>query len=248
MANGDRTNRKPLPPYPPYSRFVTFVDGLRSLAPFRIDHSVLGGCSSTVRSWLLNGLRYMKLVDENDAPTQRLRKLANAQGDLRKRLLKELFDATYGPLEKKGLDPSSATPAELKAAFRDCGAQGETIKKCVAFFSALARDAGVPLSPMLKPAVRRPSSSLRTYPVPSSTDHGRHDADSVSGSHCDRQPIHTPEQTLLAMLNPEVMSEAEQQAIWTLLLHLKKQELGGVVRGVQARLIRTSQAPQRTSQ
>jgi hypothetical protein len=140
-----------LPPYVPYRTFVNFLDSLHSVVmPTHIDKAVMASMSGGIQSWLKASLRSMKLIDADDVPQDRLKKLVAVQGEERKPLLIELFNVTYAPLLKGKLDLQATTSQQLKAAFADLGAQGETQDKCAAFLMALAKDAGLTLSPHLK--------------------------------------------------------------------------------------------------
>jgi hypothetical protein len=151
------TGRKPLPPYMPYRTFITFLDHLRSVAiPSHIDKGAMSSMSGAMQSWMKAALRYMALIDSDDVPQPRLRKLVQAQGDERKAMMKELFKSSYSFLDGK-IDLSNTTQPKLREAIQALGAQGETVEKVMAFLVAMAKDAGVPLSPYLtKRNPRRP--------------------------------------------------------------------------------------------
>lgn len=153
------TERLPLPPYMPYKTFTTFLDHLRSVGlPSHVDKSTMQSMSGAMQSWTKSSLRYMNLIDGNDIPDDRLKKLVKAQGEDRKPLLRDLFKSTYAFLNGK-VDLSNTTPPKLKDAITALGAQGETVEKIMTFMIAMAKDAGIPLSPYLtKRAVaqRRP--------------------------------------------------------------------------------------------
>ena len=152
--------KSPLPPYVPYRTFLNFLDSLKNVVmPSHIDKAVIGSLSGGMQSWLKASLKSMKLVDVEARPQERLRKLVASEGEDRKVLLRELFNATYAPLLKGKVDLQSTTTPNLKSAFAELGAQGETIDKQVAFLMALAKDAGLELSAHLKrstPQRRRP--------------------------------------------------------------------------------------------
>jgi len=79
-----------IPPYVPYRTFVTFLDSLKVGVPSHIDKSVLKSMSGGVRAWLKAALRAMRLIDAASVPQDSLHRLAAAESDLRKRLLKGL--------------------------------------------------------------------------------------------------------------------------------------------------------------
>ena len=126
--------------------------------PSHIDKSVMASMSGGMQSWLKAGLRYMKLIDAHDAPTDRLEALVAAEGEQRRALLLDLFHQTYSFLQGK-VDLKNTTPPKLREAINELGAQGETTEKIVAFLVAMGKEAGVQLSPLLTKrarAVRRP--------------------------------------------------------------------------------------------
>src|SRR5262249_45976489 len=119
--------RKPLPPYMPYRTFTTFMDHLRAVGvPSNIDKGAMATMSGAMQSWVKASLRFMALIDANDVPHERFKKLIASQGDERKVLLRELFSSTYAFLDGK-VDLSNATMPKLKEAITDIGAQGETV-------------------------------------------------------------------------------------------------------------------------
>ena len=116
--------------------------------PSHIDKDVMRSLSNGMQSWLKASLRYMKLINAADEPTEALKHLVRAQGDDRKVLLRQLFDETYSFLKGK-VDLQNTTPQKLRAAMVDLGAQGETVEKMISFLIGLGKVAGVPLSPYL---------------------------------------------------------------------------------------------------
>lgn len=177
--------RKPLPPYMPYKTFGTFLDHLRAIGmPSHIDKSVMASLSGGMQSWLKAALRYMKLINADDTPTEMLEKLAAAQGDDRKALLRELFSTSYAFLNGK-VDLKNTTPVKLRQAIVDEGGQGETVEKIIAFMIAMGKDAGVTMSPLLTKraaSVRRPRVKPADRPIPNGDDADDDDTDGDTGS------------------------------------------------------------------
>jgi hypothetical protein len=165
--------RKPLPPYPPYRTFLTFLDHLRAIGvPSHIDKSVMTNLSGGMQGWLKSSLRYMQLIDASDVPTPKLAKLVAAEGEDRKALLNQLFKSSYSFLDGK-IDLKNTTPQKLRTAIVELGAQGETVEKIMAFMIAMAKDANIPLSPLLTqraPVVRKPRTKTATTKKPELTD------------------------------------------------------------------------------
>lgn len=155
------SRQRSLPPYVPYRTFTTFVDSLRAGMPSHVDKSVLKSMSGGVQAWLRASLRAMELIDAANVPQDALHKLATVEGAARQRLLRSLFVSTYG-FVLSVMDLRAATPAKLEAAFTGTGAKGDTVRKSMAFMLAMAKDAGIELSPFL---LERGAMSRRTSPA-----------------------------------------------------------------------------------
>jgi hypothetical protein len=214
-----------IPPYMPYRTLVTYLDSLRPFVPNVIDRSSMRSFSGAIQSWLLNGLRYLQMIDDDGKPKPRLHRLAAASDEERKPMLRQLIDAEYGFL--KDIDLQRATPKQLEAAFSETGAQGDTVRKSMAFFLAMAKDAGLPLSPLLARSKRR-SAPPRTNgskrpPQGSTVVMPTAEASSIPGAIAAAK---SPAELLLGILDPEVMTDEEQAAVWTLLKYLKKPSSG----------------------
>lgn len=152
MASTDTD--KTLPPYLSYKTFATFVDGLKVGIPARIDRSVLKTLSGANQSWLMGALRYLKLISDDGAPTDRLRQLVSSDGADHQKRLQEVAKGAYGFLFRDGFHLQTATPRQLDEAFGKTGPTGDTIRRCVTFFVALAKDANLPLSPHIEKTTR----------------------------------------------------------------------------------------------
>jgi len=182
------TERKHLPPYMPYKTFLTFLDHLRSVGmPSHIDKSVMTSMSGAMQSWLKSTLKFMKLVDADDVPDERLVKLVQAEGEARKAHLLALFKSTYGFLDGT-VDLQNTTPQKLRSTLADLGSQGETVEKMMAFLIAFAKDTGVPLSQHL--TARAPRRARQTRPVRADnhTRDGEDGDESGEGDHGDKNP------------------------------------------------------------
>ncbi len=152
---------KVLPPYLSYKTFATFIEGLKVGMPARIDRSVMKTLSGANQSWLMGALRYLKLISDDGIPTDRLRQLANSEGADRQKRLQEVARSAYAFLFRDGFHLQTVTPRQLDEAFGNAGPRGDTIRRCVTFFVALAKDAGLPLSPHIQKATRASRATPR---------------------------------------------------------------------------------------
>ncbi len=156
MTSGEAT-RDLLPPYPPYSAWRQLLQELRSDVPARIDQSYLKlhKYNQSTVSMLQNALRFLQLIDQQDAPTPELRSLVKSEGEEYQTQLRQLLGQSYGPLIS-GIDLSNITPDLLREQFQALGARGDVARKCGSFFVALAKDSGLRISPHLRLRQRQP--------------------------------------------------------------------------------------------
>ncbi len=145
---------KNVPPYLPYKTFKSFLEGLRVAMPARIDRSIMGSMSGGAQTLLIAALKYLSLTTPQDAPTEKLTRLVNSEGQEWQKVFKDILTSGYGFIFKDGLDLMRATPRQLDEQFETTGASGDTVRKCVAFFIAAAKDAHIQLSPHITKAKR----------------------------------------------------------------------------------------------
>jgi hypothetical protein len=158
------STRKRLPPYVSYRTFLNFVERLQQGIPSRIDRSYWGDrVSGSTGTQLMSALRFLSLIDANGTPTSRLRQLVSAKGNQRTDILKQVCSEAFGFLQQGSFDSQTATYAQLEEVFhRTFELTDSVTRKCVKFFVALARDAGMPLSPFIIKRVRFIQNSAGT--------------------------------------------------------------------------------------
>ncbi len=147
----DDSSRKRIPPYVSYRTFRNFIEGLQQGMPSRIDRSYWGDkWSGSNGTQAVASLRFMGLIDNNSMPTNYLRQLVFAKGDLREQILKQITTESFGFILKSSLDPQTATYSQLEEAFHNTfQITGDVLRKCTKFFIELAADASIPLSPFI---------------------------------------------------------------------------------------------------
>jgi len=165
---------KPLPPYTSALTFDNFVDKLGSSPPQVVDRSVWGSwLSGASGNQVMNALRFFGMVDEKNQTQKVLVGYLNADGDAKKELLREVLEQSYYWLFDESIDLSSATALQLEKKFRDQGASGSVLPKCVRFFVKLAQKADIPLSPYFTSRKLRTSRPKRKKRVISGTQSSR---------------------------------------------------------------------------
>lgn len=165
---------KAVPPYVPYRSFRNFLDSLKQGIPARIDRSVMSSYSGALQSQLATALRYLGLTTETGHPTVALTAIVNSEGAQRAAALGSVLTKCY-PFLFESFDLKSATPRMMEEQFAEQGASGGTLDKCMLFFLAAAKDAGIELSPHMKVqrgprTTRSRTRNGRTIEMPTSAD------------------------------------------------------------------------------
>ncbi len=143
-----------LPPYISYRTFRNFLEDLRAGIPDRIDRSYWGDrLSGSYGIQLMTTMRFFNLIDGDNKPTGKLVQLVNSEGDRRKAILRNMTAESY-PSLFEDFEIKKATLAQLKEKFEEYGAEGDVARKCQGFFTAMANDAGIEISPHILKKVR----------------------------------------------------------------------------------------------
>lgn len=156
-----------LPPYLTYATWQRLLESLRQYTPLRLDRSHLMdlGYSQSTALTIKAALSFLELIDPNTSePTEKLLALLKAEGEGSKVLLREIVKKAYQPVFGD-LDLELATLGQVQEHFRRFGAENNVGHKCLSFFLALSKDAGIALSPNLLTrsrlgAVQKASSSV----------------------------------------------------------------------------------------
>lgn len=153
-----------VPPYLPYKTFTGYIDSLKQGVPSHIDRSTMATMAGNVQTNLLNALRYLELIQEHGAPTERLYQFVKSEGAERQGLLREMLRSAYGFLWTDGFDLSNATGATFDERFKRV-ASGDTARKAEAFFLAAAKDADMPISRFITARGSRGPRSRQRRPI-----------------------------------------------------------------------------------
>jgi hypothetical protein len=138
----------PLPPYIPFKTLQGFVQKLKDTAvPPRIDSSLLRSYSGSMARQLVASLRYLKLVDEANNSTEKLRDLVKAYSTPEwPQMIGRVI--TEGYLDVIGdLDTDNASFGSLADKFKARGAEGQALQKCIAFYIGGLKAANISFSP-----------------------------------------------------------------------------------------------------
>ena len=137
----------PRPPYVTYATWVRVLEDVRDRKPTRLDGSYFRdlGLSDSTGVTVKAALWFLGLVEGDGIPMDKLTELANAEGDARVGVIRGIIEEAYEPIVG-GVDLEHATMGQVQDCFRRFGAEGNVGHKCVTFFLALAKDAGMTLS------------------------------------------------------------------------------------------------------
>jgi hypothetical protein len=143
-------DKGPRPPYVTYATWVRVLEDVKERKPTQLDGSYFRdlGLSDSTGVTVKAALWFLGLIEGEGMPTENLLELVGSEGDDRRRVIKQILDEAYGPIVG-GVDLEHATMGHLLDSFRRFGAEGNVGHKCVTFFLALAKDAGMTLSPNL---------------------------------------------------------------------------------------------------
>jgi len=158
--------RKGTPPYISPTTFRHLLEQLQKNPTDRIDRSYLDELhSGSTSAQIMSALRYLNLIDSINKPTHHLKLLVGCPEEERPKRLKDLATSAYGFVFGGTADVQTATYGQLEELFsNNSGVDGDVRRKCIKFFTSLAQDAGITLSPHITKRVRagRGSTSSRT--------------------------------------------------------------------------------------
>jgi hypothetical protein len=234
MVMLERARSSGAPPYTSYRTFKTFIEDLHEHGvPSRIDRSVLTRFSGVVGTQLLHALRFLRLIEDNGRPTQRLKELVKAHGaghwpDAFLALLRD----EYAPMF--AIELETATPSHFNEAFRKAfPAADAVVQKCVTFFLYAANDAGVKISGrVLKGRKPRSLTPRRKAAKPALVHPPMKEFEAAPPHPREALPPalplaegKKPSEILLIHLDLNEMDDEQQAAVWTLLKYFKSRGL-----------------------
>lgn len=130
---------------PPYIAFPTLKTLFKSFqehgTPGRIDRSVLTNFSGSVGGQIIPALRFLRLIDPSNHPTEDLRSIVKDYGTTDWHDdLKILLEKAYAPLS--GLNLQTASPSQFDEVFSKAYPGTENVvRKCKTFYLAAAAEA-----------------------------------------------------------------------------------------------------------
>jgi hypothetical protein len=141
--------KRNVPPYVAHKTLINFLEGLRRATPSRIDKSIMQSLSGAVQGQLMAALHFFALIDVGGRPSDALIALVHSEGLDRQRLFHGIVNRSYGFIFNS-VDLERVTRKEIEEIFNATGVKGETLRKSIGLFLALARDAGIRMSPHIQ--------------------------------------------------------------------------------------------------
>src|SRR5690606_23652198 len=110
-------------------------------------------------------------------PSKELQQLVDSPEEQRGTLLRPVLERSYSFLFNGSIDLKRATTKQVEDAFRAQGISGSTVVKCMSFFLAAAKAAGIQVSPHVKTPARPRATTKRPANADTTTPEQRDDAD-----------------------------------------------------------------------
>lgn len=115
----------------------------------------------------MSALRFLNLIDSGGIPTSQLKELVAAKGIAKSEVLKRISHQSFSFLTEGSFDPEKATYAQLEEVFNEVyQVDRDVARKCIKFFTELADDAGIHLSPFITKKSRNSRSTSSTEKIP----------------------------------------------------------------------------------
>ena len=222
-VSGTRT-----PPAGSFETLTNFIDQFKKTpVPSQIDRSVFPSTmSGGNQSFILNSLKFLDLISSSDVPEPIFHEMVAADKDARMALWAQIVRSRYA-FVFDGVDIERTTSSVVIEKFRKRNISGDTVRKAITFFLHAAKAGGVKISPHVKaprpaPTGTRPRNKKETAAGGRSTPPAETNNTGSNTGHSGVQG-ETPYEMLIRILDAEMQTE-EQEAVWTLIRYLKKQD------------------------
>lgn len=221
------------PPFLSFTTLTNFLDQfVDSTVPSHIDKSVFpASMSGGNQVYLQNALKYLGLVSEDNVPKDEFHSLVAANEQDKARIWSEILHREYAFL-LKDIELDRATTRIVVDKFKEIGMSGDTIRKAMTFFLHAAKAAKLTVSPHIKaprpvppthPKATKNTKKTEQKPDGSSTQEPARFVNNNSEETGRSTQTGPPYQVLIKILSND-MTMDEQDAVWTLIRYLKKQE------------------------
>ena len=166
------TTKKTAPAYTTYKSFQNFVESFREdgAMPTHLSRSTLPG-SNSGKATMAASLRALGLLAPDESPTELMKRLVEPENDYSD-VLKEVLYQAYDFLTDPEFDLENTTTDKMVEKFKELGANGSTVTKCMAFFLSASSDAHIAVSKYVKaPPPQRSTTTKKTKIARKGKDH-----------------------------------------------------------------------------
>ena len=144
---------------PAYGSFKTLISVANETrdevghVPLRVDRSYMSKLSGSAANEMIATLRFFGLVaGEKAEPTELFEQFVMASDDARKPVLERMVRQAYAfLLDAPNFNIERATAQQVHEIFRSQGINGSTLARAVSLFLSAAKEAGIKVSPSVKP-------------------------------------------------------------------------------------------------
>lgn len=227
ISGGKKNSVRP-PSSLAYKTFTNFLDTFKDTPiPSHIDKGVLpSSMSGGNQAYLTSALKFFGLISDSGETQEDFRTLVQIADDERIAVWRNILTSAYDFLLRE-VNIESATTRIVADKFKEQEMSGDTIRKAMTFFVYAAKDAGLSVSPHIKPQ-QLVNSKPKSKPNNSKTNNDvKKDIPSsnVVETKQPREPTVIKELAyeLIDILGDD-MDQTEQDAVWTLIKYLKRRE------------------------
>lgn len=142
------------PAYASFKSFNTFVDARREDGHVTtvVDRSLMSNFAGSTAGELLAAMKYLGMIDDKGTPSQLYEQYVLADDETRVPLLASTLRRSYPYIfETERFDVERATSQQVIELFRAQGISGSTLTRAIMFFLAAAKQAGIKVSPNIRP-------------------------------------------------------------------------------------------------
>lgn len=217
------TDKPATPAYGSFKSLTTFFNARRDDGHITtvVDRSLMSNFNGSTANELLATLRFLKMIDDKGAPSAVYEKYVTASDEARKAILADVLRTAYTfVFSAPGFNVERETSARIAEVFRAQGVSGSTLSRAIAFFLAAAKDAGIKVSPNIRPPQlqRAPKSKPGASSQTSAQDEGvDDDEDSDDGAGYQSFEIPIPINRKVKILIPEDWSPEDWDLFQTML-------------------------------
>lgn len=175
------TEKAPTPAYGSFKSLTTFFNARRDDGHITtvVDRSLMSNFNGSTANELLATLKFLRMINDSGKPLESYEKYVAASDAERKPMLDAILREAYPfVFANKDFNVERETSARMAELFRQQGISGSTLSRAVSFFLAAAKEAGIKVSPNIKPpTVQRSPKARKAVPPQASAQADEDDDD-----------------------------------------------------------------------